>query len=300
MYFKRFFVSLAAALVAAASAVCAAEPDAELQAGMARIAAGHRATVGAAVLVDDRLVTCNDVALPLMSVFKVHVAYAVLHRMEREAIPLDTLLHISADRMHRDTYSPLRELHPEGDFSITAADLIRYSVSHSDNNACDLLIDFAGGIERVDSLIRMTSIGPCRLAETEADMHADVMASYGNRSTPSATVRLLDDLLRGGALSEAHAAFLYDALVACSTGAAKIRAGLPAGTEAGSKTGSSDRLPDGTKIGDNDAGFFRLPDGRICYLAVFVSDSHESDEANARLIADMARFVYGYLAGEGR
>lgn len=291
----------AVALWVAGMAVCACgeEPDGIFR-RIDRIVAGKRATVGVAVLYDGQLITYRDEVFPLMSVFKVPVAYAVLVRMEEEEIPLETMLHVEADRMQRDTYSPLAALYPDRDFDISIADLLRFCISRSDNNACDLLIACAGGIGRVDSLVQAADVGWLRLAATEAVMHADPALCHANSGTPSASVKLLDAVLNGGLLSDSHTAFLRHIMEETETGADKIRGGLPAGIPVGHKTGSSDRLPDGTKIGDHDVAFFLLPDGRECLLAVFIGNSRESDRENARMIAAIARFVYDYCSGGGR
>ena len=81
-------------------------------------------------------------------------------------------------------------------------------------------------------------------------------------------------------------------LIETSTGTNKIRAGLPPEITLGHKTGSSGKSADGLTIADNDAGFIYLPDGRVCYLVIFVKDSHESDRNNARIIADIAKIIY--------
>ena len=69
------------------------------------------------------------------------------------------------------------------------------------------------------------------------------------------------------------------------------------GVTLGHKTGTSDRDALGRAIGTNDVGFVLLPDGRRYVIAVFVKDSHESDEANEALIADISRIVYEHYAG---
>ena len=113
----------------------------------------YRATVGVTVLSNrDEIVAANDsILFPLMSVFKFHIALAVLDRMDRNRTRLDSVVRIKASDMHPDTYSPLRERHPGRDFSITIAELLRYSVAHSDNNACDILLEYAGGPEVVEN-----------------------------------------------------------------------------------------------------------------------------------------------------
>lgn len=253
---------------------------------------GQAATVGVACLIGDQLFTHNDtVRYPLMSVFKLHVAVAALQRMEAEGIRLDEMLEIDSTQMHRNTYSPLLDRYPSGGFSISYADLLHYALALSDNNACDILIDYAGGIAAVKGCIDRAGITGYDLTETEASMHADLRACYRNWAHPSSVVRLLQKILDGSLLSDEHTRFMRTTLIATSTGSDKMRAGLPADLTLGHKTGSSDRI-DGVKSGDNDAGFFYLPDSRLCFLAVFVKDSGESDRTNAALIARITRIVY--------
>lgn len=99
-------------------------------------------------------------------------------------------------------------------------------------------------------------------------------------------------------LSAAHEAFLRSLLVSTETGADKLKAGLPARTVIGHKTGSSDRTADGIRIADNDAGYVLLPDGRSYCIAVFVTDSEEDDAANAAVIAAISAAVYDHFADD--
>ena len=95
-----------------------------------------KATVGIAVLYNGKiLVTVNDKAgYPMMSTFKFPLALAVLERLDKQGLPLETELFISKPDLHPDTYSPLREARPEGNFKITIGELLKYSVALSDNN----------------------------------------------------------------------------------------------------------------------------------------------------------------------
>lgn len=252
-----------------------------------------KATVGVACSIDGDDFALNDtVRYPLMSVFKLHVAVAALQRMEAEGTRLDEALTVDSTQMHRDTYSPLLGLYPSGNFRISYADLLHYALALSDNNACDILIDYAGGIGAIKHCIDRAGITGYDLAETEASMHADIPACYRNWAHPSSVVQLLQKILDGSLLNEEHTRFMRTTLVETSTGLNKIRAGLPPEIVLGHKTGSSGQLPNGLTIADNDASFFCLPDGRLCFLVVLVKDSRESETTNAALIARIARIVY--------
>ena len=87
-------------------------------------------------------------------------------------------------------------------------------------------------------------------------------------------------------------------LCGTTTGANKLKAGLPAGIVIGHKTGSSDRTAEGIRIADNDAGYVLLPDGRRYCIAVFVTESEENDAANAAIAASASRAAYEYFSSE--
>ncbi len=261
------------------------------------IAKSKDATIGAAFLIDGRMFKYNDGhRFPLMSVFKFHVTLAALKEMERGRTGLDEQMRIRSAQMDENTYSPLREKHPNRDFSISYGDLMRYCISQSDNNACDILIEYAGGISEVDRLAKRLGVENLSLSETEKSMHADMSKCYGNWGAPSSVVELMQLAYGGNLLTKEHRGFLENIMKETSTGADKIKAGLPENVVLGHKTGSSDRTGNGVKIADNDAGVIYLPGGRKCFLAIFVKDSKESDETNARIISDIAKVIYNALS----
>ena len=256
---------------------------------------GKKATVGIAVWTDkgDMLRYNDHVHFPLLSVFKFHVALAVLDKMDKQSISLDSIVSIKASQMLPNTYSPLRKKFPDQDFTITLRELMQYSISQSDNNACDILIEYAGGIKHINDYIHRLSIDSFNLSETEDGMHSSFEAVYRNWSTPSAMARLLrtadeKELFSNKELKD----FLWQTMIDTETGANKLKGMLPAKTVVGHKTGSSDRNADGMKTADNDAGLVILPDGRKYYIAAFVMDSYETDEDNANIIARISRMVY--------
>lgn len=113
-----------------------------------------------------------------MSVFKLHVAIAALQKMENECIAPDSLRFIESLQIHKDTYSPLRELYPERNFYLSYADLMRYAVSQSDNNACDILIDYLGGYryrERPNRQIRYHKLQSHRNRRNHALSHIQLL-----------------------------------------------------------------------------------------------------------------------------
>ena len=248
-----------------------AQTESDIQLAIHSVINDKRATVGIAILCDDgnMVVMNDDERYPVMSVFKFHVVVTALKKMEQHGIPLDSMTLIPQEQMLSDTYSPLREKYPNRDIPISYRNIIRYTMAHSDNNTCDFLIDFVGGISVVDSLIRQLGINKFAFSETEKTMHENILNCYNNWCTPSSMV-----------------------LIETSTGTNKIKAGLPADVILGHKTGSSDRTKSGIKIGDNDAGIIYLPHNKRCYIAIFIKDSKENDTANAKIIADITEKIY--------
>lgn len=297
---KRFACILAAVVgfLAASMSLRAQENGKEaLAQTLKHLAEGHEATVGIAVILNgNELVAVNDrYHYPLMSTFKFHQALAVLDHLNRHGETLDTEILVRREDLPPGTYSPLRDAHPDGNFTMTVRDLLRYSVTRSDNNACDILFRHIGGPKAADRYLRRLGIRDFSISATEADMHETVENQYLNWTTPSAAALTLETFLQRRLFPEAQRRFLQQALVECATGADKLRAGLPReGILLGHKTGSSDRTQFGIKIGDNDMGFVVLPSGRYYTLAVFIMNSRETDAANAALIRDISKAVYDY------
>lgn len=291
---KIFLLLLPLLILCTTPAAAQQQVSSSLEQQISRYLEGKKALVGVAVLTDknERIVHNDSVHFPLLSVFKYHVALAVLHKMDKQNIALDSIVLVKASRLLPDTYSPLKKKHPVGDVQISLRDLLKYSISLSDNNACDILIGFAGGIGEVHNYIKRLGINDFNLSETEETMHLCREHARRNWSTPSAMVRLLKLVDEEALFDPEYKDFLWRTMVETSTGANKIKGRLPADVVVGHKTGSSDRNPQGMKMADNDAGIVLLPDGRKFYIAVFVTDSYETDETNADIIAQVSRMVY--------
>lgn len=262
-----------------------------------KIIRGKQATIGVAVLHGDDVYTvANENKYPVMSVFKFHIALTALKKMEKEGIHLDKMVYLEKKQLRKNTYSPLRNKFPNQRIHISYREILRYTVAESDNNTCDWLIDFVGGIDKVDTYIRSLGIKDFHFSETEHSMHVDLMRCYNNWSTPLAMAQLLKKIYTENILSEEHFAFLENTMLNCASGKDKLIAGLPSGVKFAHKTGHSDRLKDGTLICDADAGVVYFPDGSEGYIVIFIKDSRENDRENAKIMADICRVVYDTLS----
>ena len=293
---SRLFLLLALVLTAAAPASAEGNLKTQLQ----KIIAGADARVGVAVIADGDTLTVNGSPdYPLMSVMKLHQAVAVARILEERGLPLTTTVHIYVQDLKAGTWSPLRDARPGGGFDMSVAELLRYTLQQSDNNACDILFDRFAAPEHVDSIIRSMGFRDFRIAATENEMHRDLKKCRENVSSPLSAADLMDRLASGTLpLGKEYADFIRSTLLECRTGLNRLPLPLEgSGALIGHKTGTSDREADGRWTGINDVGFVLLPDGRSYTLAVFISDSALGMEENEKLIADISGAVYSELSG---
>ncbi|WP_300727995.1 class A beta-lactamase, subclass A2 [uncultured Rikenella sp.] len=276
---------------------------AELEKTLRNVTADKRARVGIAVVINgrDTVTVGNEARYPMMSVVKFHQALAVAHYLDRQGLSLARRIPIGREALLPDTYSPLRDRFPEGEIELSVGELLVYTLQLSDNNACDILFDRAGGPTETERFVRSLGIGDCAIGATEAEMHADPTACYRNWTTPLAAVELMERFLTRQIVSDSCRAFIRRTMIECRTGGNRLAKPL-AGTGAviGHKTGTSDRNAKGEWIGINDVGFVELPDGQRYSIAVFVRDSKVSAEETERIIAEVSEAVYRYVAGRDR
>lgn len=267
-----------------------------LQKQIRSILKDKKAMIGVAVLYNGKVTVSinNDQGYAMLSTFKFPLALVVCDYLDRQKLPLETEIYVSKTDLYPDTYSPLRDKQPEGDFHISIKELLRYCVSLSDNNACDILIRYIGGIEKLQQYITDLGFPDMAIVATETQMHQQTGNQALNRTRPSAAVLLFEQFLQKKLLSATYQDFLEQTLIETTTGANKLKGLLPSGTLVGHKTGSSDRNAAGLKIGDNDMGFVYLPNGKYFVIAVFIMDSMEDDDTNASVIARISRTVYDH------
>lgn len=256
------------------------------------IISAHEGKVGVGLIAGrDTLAIGDSLRLPLMSVFKLHIAIAVL---DKDLSP-DSVIEMAASDLHPDTWSPLRDSTGIRDISIPVGRLLYYSVCRSDNNACDKLIELAGGIDKVDSCARRLTDKPFELGVTEHSMFMDHSLTYRNWSSPLALCEIMEAVYSGRALRPAETQYLTGLLSDSSTGREKIAGGVPKEAFLGHKSGLSFRTPEGIRITSADVAAIRLRDGRTAYLSIVVKDTPETDEETARLFKDITHAIYTRL-----
>lgn len=290
----RFFIFISLSLI---TLQATAQTNIPLRQEIQDIIQDKKATIGVAIIFDgtDTLTVNNQYRYPTMSVYKFHQALAVLDYLNKHNLPLEQQVYVSKSALLPETHSPLRDKKPEGNFYMPIKELMQYSVSQSDNNACDILFNFLGGTAPVEQYIKNLGIQQIAITKTEQEMSEDFDNQYGNWTTPYAAVQLLEIFLQQELFASNYKIFLSDALIQTSTGKDKIKGLLPSGTIVGHKTGMSSRNSNGVKAGDNDLGFIKLPNNKNLSIAVFIVNSTEDDTTNAKIIAQISKAAYDYF-----
>jgi len=242
---------------------------------------------------NDTLSINGNLNAPLMSVFKFHIALATLNLVDKGKLALSQKFFIKKEDLHEDTWSPIRDEFPNGNIYLTLDQLLRYTVSHSDNNGCDILLDLIGGTKTVQDFINKQGIKEFTIKVNEQEMRTWENL-YINTTTPLATTKLLEKFYKGKVLKKNSTKHLYQIMIECSRGITWMKAGLPEGTELAHRTGISGRNENDLRAAMNDVGIFKLPNGNHVILSVYLKDITEEREVTEKIIADITKATWNY------
>jgi beta-lactamase class A len=243
----------------------------------------------------DEVMVNNNRPYPLQSVFKFHIALAVLHQVDKGKLRLTQEIPIKRSELLPGTWSPMREAYPSGDIRLPLSQIIQYTVAQSDNNGCEILLRLLGGTAAVNRYIHSLGIKDVAIQATEEEMRRAWDVQFTNQTTPRAATNLLFLFYRKKILSENSFRFLWTIMEETATGKDRIKGLLPAGTKVAHKTGTSDTNPEGITAAINDIGIVTLPNGKHFAIAVFVSNSKENTATNEHLIARVSKLALGLL-----
>lgn len=233
--------------------------------------------------------------LPMLSVFKFHIALAVLNQVDEGKLSLNQNIFIKKSELLENTWSPIREKYPDGNIEMPLSELIKYTVAQSDNNGCDILLRLIGGTDTVQKFFNNQGIKNVQIIANEEEMHQSYKAMYANFTTTNSANDLLKKFYNDQIVSKNSTVFLMKIMIETTTGTNKIVAQLPKGTQVAHKTGSSGKNDNGLTIAENDIAIITLPSGKHYAISVFVSDSMESEATNTKMIADISKLVFDYF-----
>ncbi|WP_221450991.1 class A beta-lactamase, subclass A2 [Pedobacter cryoconitis] len=270
----------------------------ELRKKLQTIVHAHNSTIGFS-LVDlqsgDTLTVNGGQHLPMQSVYKFHLALAVLNQVDQGKLQLDKKILIKKSDLLPNTWSPLRDKYPNGEVEVPLSEILSYTISQSDNNGCDILFRLLGGPAQVNRYIHSLGIKEVSIVATEEQMHKNEQVQFTNWTTPRAATQLLKLFYGKSLLSETSHEFLWKVMAETTTGPNKIKGLLPPGTPVAHKTGSSGANKAGLTAASNDIGIVTLPNGKHFAVAAFVSMSKEDEKATDLIMAELTKASWDYL-----
>ncbi|MGH1335147.1 MAG: class A beta-lactamase [Aureispira sp.] len=159
-----------------------------------QIVSDKNAVVGVSLIGNNGIDTLSlngDKRFPMQSVFKFHIALAVLSEVDKGTLSLDQTVEIGKDELLPENFwSPLRDENPNGGI-FTIKRLIQYNVSYSDNTACDVLIQLIGTPKTVESYLKKSGIEDIQLIFNEEEMQEKWENMFQNWTTPNAASQTL-------------------------------------------------------------------------------------------------------------
>ncbi|WP_316194215.1 class A beta-lactamase [Bradyrhizobium sp. SZCCHNRI3052] len=285
IYTRRQLFPLAIVPLLAAKPVLAAD----LQATIAGIEADSGGRLGVALLDTASGALSGhrlDERFPMCSTFKALLAGAILTKVDAGTEQLSRRIPIAQGDIL--SYAPVTKAYV-GTSGLSVGELCEATVTLSDNTAANLLLASLGGPAGLTRAIRGFGDAITRLDRIEPALNESVPGDPRDTTTPAAMAQTLAKLTTGTALSAASRDILNGWLIACKTGGAKLRAGLPGEWRIGDKTGAGERGS------SNDVAVI-WPTGRApVVVSSYLTETKASDDKRNAVHAAVGRAVAGAL-----
>lgn len=232
----------------------------------------------------------SDELFPMCSTFKGVLGAAVLRR-DQDGSLLGKVIRYTQEDVTKSGYGPRTGLPENLANGMTVKDLAEVAITYSDNCAANLLLKELGGPTAITRFSRSIGDPVTRLDRWEPELNTAEPGRVTDTTSPRAIGQSYARLTLGHALNRADADQLTNWLLANTTGANRIRAGLPAAWGWGDKTGS------GKYSSTNDVGI-AFPPGRAPIVIAVLSTKKDSPEGGADepLVAKTAELVVSALS----
>lgn len=233
---------------------------------------------------------------PMQSVFKFHIALAVLAEVDKGRFSLDQKIEIRPKDLFPTYYSPIKEKYPHGT-ALAMSELLEYTVAESDNVGCDILLRLLGGPQMVEAYFAKNNFNEISVKINEEVMQGNWDLQFENWTTPKAANEVLASFYYNSKkfLSTESYEFIWKLMKQTSTGKDRLKGQLPMGTVVAHKTGWSGTNNAGITAAVNDIGIIFLPQGQHFFISVFVTNSKEDVKTNEKIIADIAKVTWDYF-----
>lgn len=269
-----------------------------------QIVSTKNATVGVAIIGNngkDTLSINGNRHFPLQSVFKFHIALAVLSQIDQGNFSLNQKIKIEKKDLIPNLYSPIRDKYPNGT-TLPISKILDYTVSQSDNVGCDLSLKLIGGPQVVEEYFIKNNFKDVSIKITEEVQQANWDLQFENWTTPKAANEVLSKFYynKTKLLSKKSYDFIWKTMKGTETGKARLKGQLPKSAIVAHKTGTSGANKEGLTEAVNDIGIIFLPNGQHYFISVFVSKSTENNETNENIISDISKVTWDYFINKAK
>ncbi len=233
---------------------------------------------GVCLIDGQSIIGCNTERFFAMhSVMKFPQALYVVEYLKLNGLSINDSILIDTSELEYDTWSPMLNDF-DGETYVTYAQLLKYSLAQSDNNACDLLFEHCGSPLAVEQYIRSIGFNNIHIRLTEKEMHATPDRVFENCCTPLDMANLLEWFYLHISDNEYYEYLSY-IMENCKTGLERVSSVIPDGSKFVHKTGTGFTNSNG-ETDRNDVGIVCLPDDTHITIVVFVPNAKtESDVA---------------------
>jgi beta-lactamase class A len=221
----------------------------------------------------------------MCSTFKILVAAATLAKVDAGQEQLARRVRIKPSDIL--SYAPIAKEHVGGDLSV--GELCESAMTLSDNTSANLLLASLGGPVGLTQYARSLGDELTRLDRIEPELNEAEPNDARDTTTPASMAHNLLELATGTALSAASRDQSIAWLVACKTGEAKLRAGLPKAWRIGDKTGSGGH---GT---NNDVAVIWPAERPPVVITAYLTQSAATDDKKNAILASIGRTIAGVL-----
>jgi len=301
------------------------DPD-TLRAQLQAIARKHPGRVGLCAQDERSTLVCvnENQRFSLQSVMKLVVGAAVMGAIDEGRMRLDDPITVRREDLSLSVQPIADIVARQGQFKTTIGDLVRRTVTQSDNAATDTLVARLGGPKSIQGFLERKGISDIRIDRDERHLQTESsgltwkpeyvdperlaaarkavspkarLAAYEayrkderDTATPKGMTGFLHALMTGKLLSATSTQHLMDVMAGTVTFPDRLRAGAGPGWTVAHKTGTSQTLH-GITAATNDVGILTAPDGGKIAIAAFVADSKAPSKERAATIAAAARAV---------
>lgn len=199
-----------------------------------RIVSSKNAIVGVSIIGNngkDTISLNGDTHFPLQSVFKFHIALAVISQIDKGKFRIDQKIKIHKKDLLPNLYSPIREEYPNG-ATLSISKIIEYTVSTSDNVGCEVLLRLIGGPKAVEDYFLENKIKNVSIKLNEEKQQANWDLQFQNWTTPFAANETLAKFYynKNKLLSKKSYNLIWKVMRETETGQVRLKGQLPKGT----------------------------------------------------------------------